>query len=168
MSAFSNSRHNTHSATPGTTPTQQIQAQHPLSNSRHNTHSAIPGTSPTQQFQAQHPLSNSRHITHSAIPGTTPTQQFQAQHPLSNSRHNTHSATPGTTPTQQFQAHHPQLCGNSTADEDLTINGRMREDVIMIRVGQNHIYIRCTYGIFGLEITNIRCIYTYIYGPGQP
>ena len=34
------------------------------------------------------------------------------------------------------------------------------------------IYIRCTYDIFGLEITkytaNIRCVYMYIYGSGQP
>jgi len=36
----------------------------------------------------------------------------------------------------------------------------------MIRVGQNHIYIQCMYGIFGRETTKyrviygIRCIYT--------
>jgi len=37
------------------------------------------------------------------------------------------------------------------------------------RVGQNHIYTRCMYVIFGSEITNhkvMRCI--YIYGSGQP
>jgi hypothetical protein len=31
---------------------------------------------------------------------------------------------------------------------------------IMIRVGQNHIYLRCVYGIFGSETTK----YTVIYG----
>ena len=36
----------------------------------------------------------------------------------------------------------------------------LRLRVSMCRVGQNHIYIRCIYGIFGREITK----YTVIYG----
>jgi len=37
------------------------------------------------------------------------------------------------------------------------------------RVGQNHKYKRCVYGIFGREITKPTVIYgVYIYGSGQP
>jgi len=37
------------------------------------------------------------------------------------------------------------------------------------RVGQNHIYIRCVYGIFGREFTIYTVIYgVYIYNSGQP
>jgi len=41
---------------------------------------------------------------------------------------------------------------------------------ILFRVGQNHIYIRCIYGTFGMEITQytIRSITGYIYGSGKP
>ena len=44
-------------------------------------------------------------------------------------------------------------------------------DYPIIRVGQNHSYIQCTYGIFGLGITKYTVyiyICTYMYGSGQP
>jgi hypothetical protein len=36
------------------------------------------------------------------------------------------------------------------------------------RLGQNHIYIRCTHGISGRERPNIRSYTVHIYGSGKP
>jgi len=50
----------------------------------------------------------------------------------------------------------------------------MNTDVILLsrgdvcRVGQNHIYIRCTHDIFAREQTNIRPYTVYLCGSGQP
>jgi hypothetical protein len=53
----------------------------------------------------------------------------------------------------------------------ILVSGLVEEEGVRVvfRVGQNHIHRRCTYGIFGLEITkyaviyNVYTLYTYIY-----
>jgi hypothetical protein len=36
------------------------------------------------------------------------------------------------------------------------------------RVGPNHIYIRCVYGIFGRDFTKYTVFTAFMYGSGQP
>ena len=60
----------------------------------------------------------------------------------------------------------------SKEDTHRHIQHTQRKLLHMCKVGQNHIYIRCIYGIVGRDITRYTVIYgvyyTNIFRPGQP